>query len=564
MAPFSETLAPTTTKEFLHANNNAVNLSTPWSALHMPKQRAEPTSIEATASTDSTSLPSTDTKTGTRTLQARGSSSASSGGGGSINPNKLHSAGFLALFAILGAAFVIGAIWFFFWARNGGFHWRGRDDWEDYKSSVLRRKDEFGRPLSTATPSTRLGQGSVLFPPSTVAPGNAKTPKVEHRYMDDDGDDGGTGGVGNHGERSGSRGEHDNAGGDDNMMTEMRNLMTKPKEKKKKSGFAARLFRRRKDDHRDVETPRDEEEIPVLEPPSHLYPPGVETNANDSDIKAYRSEQPAAVGGINAPSERTHSEHSYPTAHSSPDRHISGYSFVPGEEDVVNSAAPPRRRSDYRRESNGNRRTSRGDRSRRRSSQRYDTHYHDDPDNYYENDYATDPSYSSPQQSSHARRRRERQLERERSLVADEDTSDPFSSPVEDRRQRERERSRRYSGYNHQYYQEQPEYPRSRSRHTRDPERTRRHRSSRSYAPRNSYYADDDSPEELAPDVDLDREYRNAVGMSKGYRRSGTGYHDRYHHRNHSNSNSNHTSEASAKERASRRRRDSLSDSEDE
>lgn len=549
MAPYSESHAPT--KRFLHINNDAY-----FPTLHMLGHRAAPTSTDAMLAfpdtqTPETSTPTAATQSHTIPLKARGATSTP--GGGSINPSHIHSQGFLALFALLGAALVIGAIWFFFWARNGGFHWRGRSDWEDYKSTVLRRKDEFGRPLSTATPSTRLGQESVLFPPSTVAPGNPKGSKVNQRYVDDvDDDDGGNGGVNRvHGERSGSREEHagNNAGEYDNMMTEMRDLMAKPKEKKK-SGLAARLFRRKKDDQRAPERPRDEEEIPVLEPPSNIYPPGVESNVHDADIRAYRNEQPAAIGGINAPVERMRSEHSGPPAQPAPKRNVSGYSFIPGEEDVVSMVPPPppQPRYDYEEESGG-RRASRRDGSRRQS-QTYVPYYHDN--DVYDNDY-TDPFPSSPDRSSHARRRRERQLERERSLVANEDASDPFSSPFEDRRQS----SRRHSGH-------QPD-AHSRSRRTRDSERSRARRSSRSYAPRNSY-TDYSTPEAQTPDVDLDREYRNAMGMSKGYRRSGTGYHDRYDHyyQNNIGSSNSRNNEAPGRNKTSRRRRDSLSDSEAE
>jgi len=55
---------------------------------------------------------------------------------------------------------VLATIWFFFWAKNGGFVWR-RGDWQDYKSTVLRRKGKDGRTLSAATPTTQLGQGSI-------------------------------------------------------------------------------------------------------------------------------------------------------------------------------------------------------------------------------------------------------------------------------------------------------------------------------------------------------------------------------------------------------------------
>ena len=79
---------------------------------------------------------------------------------GARPPESFHNKGFFALFALLGAAMVIAAIWFFFWAENGGFRWQ-RGDWDDYKSTVLRRKDKYGNTLSNATPRTNLGQKSV-------------------------------------------------------------------------------------------------------------------------------------------------------------------------------------------------------------------------------------------------------------------------------------------------------------------------------------------------------------------------------------------------------------------
>ncbi|KAK2806692.1 hypothetical protein FQN51_006660 [Onygenales sp. PD_10] len=80
---------------------------------------------------------------------------------GIVDPTSINMQGLMALFAIIGAAFVLAAIWFFFWARNGGFIWR-KGDWEDYKSTVLRRKDSNGRTLSDVTKSTDLGGGSVV------------------------------------------------------------------------------------------------------------------------------------------------------------------------------------------------------------------------------------------------------------------------------------------------------------------------------------------------------------------------------------------------------------------
>jgi len=78
----------------------------------------------------------------------------------SINPDTLNQPGFFILFAFIGAAMVIASVWFFFWAKNGGFVWR-EGDWDDYKSTVLRRKGPDGRTLTNATKSTKLGGRSV-------------------------------------------------------------------------------------------------------------------------------------------------------------------------------------------------------------------------------------------------------------------------------------------------------------------------------------------------------------------------------------------------------------------
>ncbi len=55
---------------------------------------------------------------------------------------------------------MLASIWFFFWAKNGGFVFR-QGDWDDYKSTVLRRKGPNGTTLSNATKSTKLGNDSV-------------------------------------------------------------------------------------------------------------------------------------------------------------------------------------------------------------------------------------------------------------------------------------------------------------------------------------------------------------------------------------------------------------------
>lgn len=82
-------------------------------------------------------------------------------GAGSQSPDKFSGPGFLVLFALLGTGMVVTSIWFFFWAKNGGFKFQN-EDWDDYKSTVLRRKGPDGKTLSNATKSTRLGGGSVV------------------------------------------------------------------------------------------------------------------------------------------------------------------------------------------------------------------------------------------------------------------------------------------------------------------------------------------------------------------------------------------------------------------
>ncbi|KAK4044863.1 hypothetical protein C8A01DRAFT_42472 [Parachaetomium inaequale] len=79
---------------------------------------------------------------------------------GAISPHDINNNAVFAVFGLLGVAFVVVGIWFFFWAKNGGFYFK-KGDWDDYKSTVLRRKGPNGTIYSDATPSTILGGGSV-------------------------------------------------------------------------------------------------------------------------------------------------------------------------------------------------------------------------------------------------------------------------------------------------------------------------------------------------------------------------------------------------------------------
>jgi hypothetical protein len=94
-------------------------------------------------------------------LAKRAGSASNNPGAGAVPANKFNNVGFQVLFALIGVGMVVTALWFFFWAKNGGFKWQ-EDDWEDYKSTVLRRKGPDGKTLSNATKSTRLGGGSVV------------------------------------------------------------------------------------------------------------------------------------------------------------------------------------------------------------------------------------------------------------------------------------------------------------------------------------------------------------------------------------------------------------------
>ncbi len=121
------------------------------------------TNLFKRASIPSSPLPLSPHDAGTL-LRARNpapDSNAYTHGAGTIPPDAINNKGILALFGLLSASLVFASIWFFFWAKNGGFVWR-KGDWDDYKSTVLRRKGPDGKTLSNATKSTELGGGSVV------------------------------------------------------------------------------------------------------------------------------------------------------------------------------------------------------------------------------------------------------------------------------------------------------------------------------------------------------------------------------------------------------------------
>ncbi|OBT50388.1 hypothetical protein VE04_09732, partial [Pseudogymnoascus sp. 24MN13] len=105
--------------------------------------------------------PSTPAPTQPPPPPATPATNAFSHGSGTIQPTSVPTSAIFALIGIICAGFVITGIWFFFIAKNGGFHFR-QGDWEDYKSTVLRRKGPNGTTLSGATRTTDLGGGSVV------------------------------------------------------------------------------------------------------------------------------------------------------------------------------------------------------------------------------------------------------------------------------------------------------------------------------------------------------------------------------------------------------------------
>jgi hypothetical protein len=68
---------------------------------------------------------------------------------GCLDPSKVNNKIYFSLFALIFAAIVVASIWFFFHARNGGFHWQ-QGDFDDWKSTVMRKKDANGNTIYSA------------------------------------------------------------------------------------------------------------------------------------------------------------------------------------------------------------------------------------------------------------------------------------------------------------------------------------------------------------------------------------------------------------------------------
>ena len=181
--------------------------------------------------------------------------------GGAMDPNNINMRGVQAAIAIICCGMVVGAIWFFFWAKNGGFQWR-RGDWDEYKSTVLRRKGPNGTTLSNATKSTRLGGGSVV--------GDGYSDRDTNTYADD------------------ISTVHTGT------MTEL-SSSTAPIIKEKQGAYTGDK-RSRKQKARQSAKERKQREMQQA----------AFEGAHDADVRAYMEEKPARVGGINAHSDTLH------------------------------------------------------------------------------------------------------------------------------------------------------------------------------------------------------------------------------------------------------------------
>lgn len=161
---------------------------------------------------------------------------------------------------------VIASIWFFFWAKNGGFVWR-EGDWEDYKSTVLRRKGPDGKTLSNATKSTKLGGRSVRGGGSVWAKPE-KGGRREQRYDEED------------------------------ALTDWSGEY-----RDEKVGYTATSGGHGKTGRK------------------HKHP-NHDDNKTDADVLAYRAEQPARVGGLNRAPDGSHYDYSATASSVQQDRRL--------------------------------------------------------------------------------------------------------------------------------------------------------------------------------------------------------------------------------------------------
>ncbi|KAL2268515.1 hypothetical protein VTJ83DRAFT_3361 [Remersonia thermophila] len=189
---------------------------------------------------------------------------------GIIHPQDINNNAVFAMFGLLGAAFVVVGIWFFFWAKNGGFYFK-KTDWDDYTSTVLRRKvGPNGTIYSDATPSTILGGGSIYkdIDDRTTTVGDDNTTVVSGTT----GITGITGGV------------------SDISGRERRRKRREQKEREKE--------RRREEKMREKEEKRSRKSRRKIGEDGMVIDEEAAAEAEEQ-LRSYRHEKPARVGGLN-------------------------------------------------------------------------------------------------------------------------------------------------------------------------------------------------------------------------------------------------------------------------
>ena len=151
---------------------------------------------------------------------------------------------------------MLTGIWFFFWAKNGGFYFH-ENDWSDYKTTILRRKGPNGTTLSGATASTDLGGGSIVHGEKRSKWGRKKKGMKRYKDFEDD-----------------ETSQMTSSNGGSELASEMSELKYKAKKvKKAKKESALR---------QSIELDDEEADVGVRDV-----------------IRAYRHEKPARVGGLN-------------------------------------------------------------------------------------------------------------------------------------------------------------------------------------------------------------------------------------------------------------------------
>ncbi len=281
----------------LDSRSSPIDLPSYLSALSLPEVEAltHPPSAGLTKRTTSISTPLSDPLTALPHLTPRNPAPAPpTVGSGSVPPNAINMKGIQALFALIGASFVICGIWFFFWAKNGGFRWR-KGDWDDYKSTVLRRKGPDGKTLSNATKSTRLGGGSVVASgysdegTETMTELSSEAPIIKEKR-----------GAKKGGKKAGKGLRGGGGGGDVAKENKKAQHQRQQKEERWEGGF-------------------------------------------DNDVRAYRHEKPAKVGGLNRDS----------------DAQFYGTDYSETDPSSFGGAAAPRQPSGYHQQATTSRQSSR-------------------------------------------------------------------------------------------------------------------------------------------------------------------------------------------------------------